>query len=48
MQINNNEELKNAVHRLDAMLQDPHPGLSTWCQIYGELMQAIVKFWNEN
>ncbi len=48
MKINTNEELTEAVHKLDALLQDPHPGLMTWCEMYGKLMEAIVEFWENN
>jgi len=41
------DELKEHVRKLSALLQDPHPGLSTWCGFYAEQMQAISEFWNQ-
>lgn len=41
------KELTERVRKLNALLQDPHPGLSTWCGFYAEHMQAISEFWNQ-
>ncbi len=34
-------------HRLVALLQDPHPGLSTWIESYGRTVRNITEFWDE-
>lgn len=39
------EELRANVGRLKALLDDPHPGLATWCECYGRAMQAVSDFW---
>ncbi len=39
--------LKAQVVRLKNLLDDPHPGLSTWAGAFGELMEAISKNWGE-
>jgi len=48
MEIKSNEELKDAVKELNAMLQDPEWGTSGFCMRYGEIMNAIVIFWEEH
>ncbi len=40
------EELKGIVNRLKNLLDDPHPGLTTWCEAYGKRMQQLSDFWN--
>jgi len=42
------EELKDHVAKLNSLLQDPHPGLSTWCEFYYKHIQWIVDYWNNN
>lgn len=42
----NLEYLREQVTKLKALLDDPHPGFSTWMAFYGERMQAISDFWN--
>lgn len=42
----NIDELKSHVTRLKSLLDDPHPGLSTWMKMYGDEMKAISDFWN--
>jgi hypothetical protein len=41
----NIDHLKDLVHGLSTLLEDPHPGLSTWQMFYGESMEAICEFW---
>jgi len=36
------QKLHESVKRLDALLSDPQPGLSSWCQAYGELVSEIT------
>lgn len=42
------DDLTEQVRRLNVLLQDPQPGLSTWCMMYGECMKAIDEYWNAN
>ncbi len=41
----NIDYLREQVTKLKALLDDPHPGLSTWCAMYGECMKSISYFW---
>ena len=41
------DELRNHVEHLKALLDDPHPGLSSWCESYNARMQSISDFWNK-
>ena len=34
------------VNKLKSLLEDPHPGLSTWCTCYAKQMDKIVNFWH--
>lgn len=45
--MNDIEILKGQIVRLKNLLDDPHPGLSTWAGAFGELMEAISKNWND-
>jgi hypothetical protein len=38
--------LREQVDGLKRLLDDPHPGLSTWAKMYGDRMQALSNFWN--
>ncbi len=38
--------IKDLNRRLTALLDDPHPGLMSWCQEYATVMQTISDFWN--
>lgn len=40
------EELRGHVKQLNALLDDAHPGIGVWVKMYGEKMQAISDFWN--
>lgn len=42
----NIDYLKEQVTVLKQLLDDPHPGLTTWVEMYGKRMQAISDFWN--
>lgn len=42
------QELTEEVRKLNALLQDPQHGLMTWNMMYGQCMQKIVKYWQEN
>lgn len=44
----NIDYLLEQVSKLKALLEDPQLGLASWCQMYGERMQAISDFWNQN
>jgi hypothetical protein len=44
----NLDYLKQRVSELNELLDDPHPGLAVWVQMYGERMQAISDFWNKS
>lgn len=35
------EQLREQHRRLGALLDDPHPGLATWCLMLGGVMQKI-------
>lgn len=39
------DEIKALIKRLNALLDDPQPGLLTWCEAYDETMQKIIAFW---
>ncbi len=41
------EELKIEVDKLKHLLDDPQPGLASWCMLYGECMTNINNFWNQ-
>jgi hypothetical protein len=38
-------ELKLYTHRLKSLLDNPHPGLITWCMAVGRAVELIVKWW---
>jgi hypothetical protein len=40
-------EVKRVADRISAMLSDPHPGLSTWCEMYARNMQYISDLWTK-
>jgi hypothetical protein len=40
-------ELKEHVDRLKKLLDDPHPGLSTWVHAYGQEVNWLMDFWGE-
>lgn len=40
-------KLTSAVNRLNALLQDPQPGLSSWCLMVGEAWKEISDLWGE-
>ena len=37
--------LHEHVRRLNVLLDDPHPGLSTWCLMYDREMQYVADAW---
>jgi len=41
-------ELTNRVKKLLDLLENPNPGLFSWCQMYAEQMKWIVQYWKEN
>lgn len=43
----NIDYLREHVGKLKALLDDPHPGLFTWCAAFEKHMQAISDFWNK-
>lgn len=38
--------LREEVNKLKYLLDNPQPGLMSWCKLYGERMQSISDFWN--
>ncbi len=42
------KSLATEVRKLKRLLDDPQPGLFTWAQMYGDSMQAMSDFWNED
>lgn len=40
--------VRDEVRKLKSLLDDPQPGLSTWCIFYAERMKAISVFWHPN
>lgn len=42
--MSNIDELRGKVAKLLALLEDPHPGLSSWCGFYGEVTNEIMDF----
>lgn len=42
----NLDYLREQVRKLKDLLDDPQPGLMSWCEAYGERMKAISNFWN--
>jgi hypothetical protein len=42
------DELKEHVRQLNALLEDPQPGLVSWVQFYQEHMKAISDYWTKN
>jgi hypothetical protein len=40
------EILKNEVDRLKSLLDNPEPGLVTWCLFVNKRVEAIVNWWN--
>ena len=34
-------------HRLIGLIEDAHPGLSTWCIFYGNTFDELSKLWTE-
>ena len=43
----NLDYLREQVDALKRLLDDPHPGLSSWSKMYGARMQSISDFWNK-
>lgn len=41
-------ELCDRVASLNALLQDPQPGLVTWCALYASHMKWIAAYWENN
>ncbi len=41
----NLDYLREKVKRLNDLLNDPHPGLSTWIEAYGRVSREILDFW---
>lgn len=39
------EWVQKEVGALNRLLQDPHPGLSTWCEMYAAKMANIADAW---
>jgi len=39
------DDLRSEVTKLKALLDDPQPGLMSWCMAYNDRMKAIVDFW---
>jgi hypothetical protein len=42
------KELCAHVAKLKLLLDDPQPGLTSWCRMYAEHMMFIVAYWQEN
>jgi hypothetical protein len=40
----NIDDLRARLRRLDDLLADPHPGLSTWCQAYARASKHLLQF----
>lgn len=40
-------ELKVHVDRLKHLLDDPQPGLITWCTMFGRTIESIANWWNK-
>lgn len=40
-------ELKVHVDRLKHLLDDPQPGLVTWCLMFGKTIQSITNWWSK-
>lgn len=39
------EEYRELVRKLKALLDDPHPGLSSWCLMFGATMNSLMELW---
>ncbi|MGR3303646.1 MAG: hypothetical protein ACUZ8I_14270 [Candidatus Scalindua sp.] len=42
------EDLETHVGKLKQLLDNPHPGIATWCEAYGAEMKAISDFWTHD
>lgn len=42
------EKLKEHVNKLKSLLDDPHPGISSWISAYVCQMKFIADFWNND
>lgn len=40
------EEYRELVRRLNGLLDDPQPGLSSWCLMFGDVMNSLTALWN--
>jgi len=38
-------ELTERINKINALLDDPHPGLGTWCAFLGERMSELIAAW---
>ena len=38
--------LREEVNKLKSLLDDPHPGLSTWNEFYISQVKKLMNFWN--
>ena len=41
----NLDYLREQVTQLKGLLDNPHPGMATWCAAYARNMKAINDFW---
>lgn len=39
--------LKNEVDQLQGLLNDPQPGLASWCIMFAERMNKISTYWKQ-
>lgn len=44
----NLDRLSEHINALKNLLDDPHPGLFTWVEIFAKHMEAITSFWYGN
>ena len=42
------KELCERVAKLKLLLDDPQPGLASWCMMYAEHMKFISDYWTQN
>lgn len=38
-------ETRDVIRRLNVLLNDPQPGLATWCLMFGSAMDELTAFW---
>lgn len=39
------ERYRRLVHQLSHLLEDPHPGLFSWCDMFGRTMNELTGLW---